>query len=143
MFDRLRPPQQIFQAQSVKWPERPNQNWFLTMWIVSGGTFFEFGSFLILLQYSETENFDLWTQSIWHNLCLSFNRETKFLSFFIDGKNTNVQTKLNHIKLDGLDFSFLDHFMPMVWGNSGSVTDINVWDYGLTSDEMKDWTFCK
>ena len=143
MFDRLKPPQHIFCAQKVSWPDKPNRVWFTCLWNGDLGTFMAFGNYSALVKISTKDKFSLWTQSAWHSLCLSFNRQTNHLVIVKDDKITSVDTKLSRLRLDDFDGSFLDEFYPMDWSSSGRVSDINVWDFALTKIQMQDWTLCR
>ena len=144
MFDRVQRPQHIFSAQKVLWPEHPTKVWFLSIFNNGKrGAFLEFGSFFSLLEVPTKDRFKLWTQSVWHSICISFDRNTNHLSIVKDGISTNIDLKLNQAKLEGLDNTLLNEFYPMDWPNSGQVSDINIWDFSLHCNFMKNWTMCR
>ena len=136
-MDRLRPPQTLFELSN-------HEKRLSRLWIVQSGTFLTFWNLIVLLEEPQTKSFDLWTPSTWHGLCIAFDRTAMHLSLVKDGKITNVDSQVAESGLQGMDFSMLEAFSPLLWGKSGgSVTDVNLWDRALTIDEMKNWTFCQ
>ena len=69
--------------------------------------------------------------------------------FLQDGDLTNIDFIETGIETQNLDSEILGDFLvgrsayPGASGHSGQFSDVNIWDYALTKDQIQKWTGCQ
>ena len=114
-------------------------------------SFFGFANSNWVVKDLQSNNFLIWTANRWHHVCFSFNRQTNRLLLVKDGQKTSVNYVKKNLNLTHLNSEILNH---IIVGQSGwqnimdysynfkQISDIHIWDLGLTGAQMESWTSC-
>ena len=111
-------------------------------------TILTFAGIDMFLYQPEDDNFIIWATNRWHHICLSFDKQKLFLKVVKDGKITSVNHTNEKFDVSNLNENFTDglYFGGIPWEPSDTykqITDVNVWDYSLSIEEMENWSSCK
>ena len=100
----------------------------------------------------ETGSPEIFRTHEWNHVCFSYDYDTKFVRFAVNGNFTNINHKdkrLENVQLptDLLDKIYLgrcpwDH-TDSCSKHNGKFADFNLWDRPLSEQEMLDWTSCR
>ena len=121
------------------------------MWLFMGyaETFLEFGFRNWVIKDLATDNFYIWSTNRWHQICLSFDRQSHHLMFVKDGTVTNLNFVQTDLELQYLNEVVTTEFYAgRSWWDPGviptkKVASVNIWDRALTLKEAEDWTSCR
>ncbi len=103
----------------------------------------------------DLEDYKIFTPYSWTHMCMAVDSKTTMVRVAKDGNFTTAYRKFDQIS--GLRAGGIPKFVFSLtklgrcvddWQDSCSVhgikiADFNVWDYGLSDEQMLDWTGCK
>ena len=108
-----------------------------------------------LLNVSIT-NFIPWPAREWHHICLSYTNNSSVITLVSNGGTHFKKVTLEHLKKNPTPIppEFLTNLFIMrastteiteekiFWSMFGKMTDVNIWNYTMTVEEMNSWTNC-
>lgn len=89
----------------------------------------------------KTVTFKSWTPGRWHSFCIRIDNSTSTLMFNLSN-GENFENKYNGKHKIQKPFLFMNN-KQKTYPFHGSMTDINVWNYSISNEEIQKWMNCE
>ena len=97
-----------------------------------------------------------WPAMAWHHVCLTYHNNSSVMTVVSNGGRHFKKVTLEHLKKNPTPIppEFLTNLFIMrastteiteenkFWSMFGKITDVNIWNYTMTVEEMNSWTKC-
>lgn len=93
-----------------------------------------------ILKNPENQEFTYWKTHFWHHSCIAYEKEKRKVTLVIDGV---VFLESENVVDAVLPEDFYDSIWPSDCRCKTMVSDFNIWNKALTTQELIDWTTCK